>query len=123
METKELNWDALYAREAPRIYNYFRFRLGGESDVEELTARTFEHAWRSRTRYRRDLAAFATWLFKIAQNVGTDYLRGRRTLLVDSFANVERIEKLVASLDVGKPYVPRPCESEPMSAPGNAPHP
>ena len=81
METNELNWDAVYAREAPRIYNYFRFRLGGESDVEELTARTFEHAWRSRARYRRDLAAFATWLFKIAQNVGTDYLRGRRTHL------------------------------------------
>jgi RNA polymerase sigma-70 factor (ECF subfamily) len=81
METNELNWDVVYAREAPRIYNYFRFRLGGESDVEELTARTFEHAWRSRARYRRDLAAFATWLFKIAQNVGTDYLRGRRTHL------------------------------------------
>ena len=81
METNELNWDVVYAREAPRIYNYFRFRLGGESDVEELTARTFEHAWRSRARYRRDLAAFATWLFKIAQNVGTDHLRARRTHL------------------------------------------
>jgi general secretion pathway protein D len=44
-------------------------------------------------------------------------------LMVDSFANVERIEKLVASLDVGKPYVPRPCESEAMPAPGNAQHP
>jgi RNA polymerase sigma-70 factor (ECF subfamily) len=78
METNELNWDALYAHEAPRIYNYFRFRLGSDSDVEELTARTFEHAWRSRSRYRRDLAGFATWLFKIAQNIGTDYLRARR---------------------------------------------
>jgi RNA polymerase sigma-70 factor (ECF subfamily) len=81
METNELNWDVVYAREAPRIYNYFRFRLGSESDVEELTARTFEHAWRSRARYRRDLAAFATWLFKVAQNVGTDHLRARRTHL------------------------------------------
>jgi len=52
METNELNWDAVYAHKAPRIYNYFRFRIGGESDVEELTARTFEHAWRSRARYR-----------------------------------------------------------------------
>jgi RNA polymerase sigma-70 factor (ECF subfamily) len=78
METNELNWDALYAHEAPRIYNYFRFRLGSDSDVEELTARTFEHAWRSRSRYRRDLAGFATWLFRIAQNIGTDHLRARR---------------------------------------------
>jgi RNA polymerase sigma-70 factor (ECF subfamily) len=81
METNELNWDALYAREAPRIYNYFRFRLGCDTDVEELTARTFERAWRSRSRYRRDLAGFATWLFKIAQNVGTDYLRARHAHL------------------------------------------
>lgn len=78
METNELNWDALYAHQAPRIYNYFRFRLGSECDVEELTARTFEHAWRSRSRYRRDLAGFSTWLFSIAQNIGTDHLRARR---------------------------------------------
>lgn len=81
MENKELNWDDVYARQAPRIYNYFRFRLGSESDVEELTARTFEHAWRSRARYRSDLAGFSTWLFRIAQNVGTDYLRARRVHL------------------------------------------
>jgi len=81
MENKELNWDAVYAQQAPRIYNYFRFRLGSESDVEELTGRTFEQAWRSRARYRSDLAGFSTWLFKIAQNIGTDYLRARRVHL------------------------------------------
>lgn len=81
MENKELNWDAIYANQAPRIYNYFRFRLGRETDVEELTARTFEHAWRSRARYRSDLAGFSTWLFKIAQNIGTDHLRARRVHL------------------------------------------
>ena len=48
---------------------------------------------------------------------------GNTLLMVDSFANVERIEKLVSTLDVGKPYVPRPCESEPMPAAGNAQHP
>ena len=49
METNELNWDAVYAHEAPCIYNYFRFRLGSDSDVEELTARTFERAWPGKT--------------------------------------------------------------------------
>jgi RNA polymerase sigma-70 factor (ECF subfamily) len=28
--------------------------------------------------YSNDLAAFSTWLFKVAQNVGTDYLRSAR---------------------------------------------
>jgi RNA polymerase sigma-70 factor, ECF subfamily len=78
LSTGELDWDALYADLAPRVYNYFRYRLGQAADVEDLTSRTFEKAWRSRARYRRDLAGFSTWLFKIAQNVGLDYLSTRR---------------------------------------------
>ena len=39
---EDLDWDAVYADQAPRVYNYFRFRLGREADVEELTSRTFE---------------------------------------------------------------------------------
>jgi len=46
--------------------------------IEELTGRTFERAWRSRAHYRRDLAGFSTWLFKIAQNVRLDFLQSRR---------------------------------------------
>lgn len=75
---EEVDWDAAYADQLPRIYNYFRFRLGSEADVEDLTARTFEKAWSARERYRRDLAGFSTWLFRIARNVGHDYLRARR---------------------------------------------
>jgi RNA polymerase sigma-70 factor (ECF subfamily) len=74
----EVDWDAAYADQLPRIYNYFRFRLGSEADIEDLTSRTFEKAWSARERYRRDLAGFATWLFRIACNVGHDYLRARR---------------------------------------------
>ena len=73
-ETEELDWDAVYADQAPRVYNYFRFRLGRDADVEDLTSRTFERAWRSRASYRRDLAGFSTWLFKIAQNVRIDFI-------------------------------------------------
>src|SRR5579871_5359235 len=71
----ELDWNAVYTDQLPRIYNYFRFRLGPGHDIEELTSRTFEKAWRARGRYRRDRAGFATWLFAIARNVGVDELR------------------------------------------------
>jgi RNA polymerase sigma-70 factor, ECF subfamily len=85
----ELDWDALYADLAPRVFNYFRYRLGPGADVEDLTSRTFEKAWRSRAHYRRDLAGFSTWLFKIAQNVGVDYLSTRRQHLpLDAAAEV-----------------------------------
>jgi RNA polymerase sigma-70 factor, ECF subfamily len=71
----ELDWDAVYASHLPRV---FRFRFASDADSEDLTARTFEKAWKERARYRRDLAGFSTWLFRIAHNVGVDYLRARR---------------------------------------------
>jgi len=89
LSTENLDWDALYADLAPRVYNYFRYRMGGQADVEELTSRTFERAWRSRSHYRHDLAGFSTWLFKIAQNVGVDYrARMRPHLPLDAAADV-----------------------------------
>jgi len=74
----EPDWDGVYAEQLPRVYNFFRYRLGHTPDVEDLTARTFEKAWRARHRYRRDLAGFGTWLLSIARNVATDHLRARR---------------------------------------------
>jgi type II secretory pathway component GspD/PulD (secretin) len=41
-------------------------------------------------------------------------------VLVDNFANVKRLEKLIASLDIGTPYVPRSCQGEGIPPPGNA---
>lgn len=76
--TEELDWEALYSDRLPRVYNYFRFRVGADAEAEDLTARTFEKAWQARERYRQDLAGFSTWLFSIAHNVAVDFLRSRR---------------------------------------------
>jgi RNA polymerase sigma-70 factor (ECF subfamily) len=73
-----IDWNRVYLEHAPRVYNYFRFRLGSNIDVEDLTSRTFEKAWRAHERYDRDLAGFSTWLFKIAQNLAVDHFRARR---------------------------------------------
>lgn len=46
------------------------------------------------------------------------------TLLVtDTFVKVKLLEKLVASLDVGSPYVARGCEAESARTPAGAAHP
>jgi RNA polymerase sigma-70 factor, ECF subfamily len=79
--TSEADWDVLYATEMPRVYNFFRYRVGEDALAEDLTSTTFEKAWRGRARYRRDLAAFSTWLFTIARNVAIDYYRQRRVEL------------------------------------------
>src|SRR5262245_22272420 len=75
---READWDALYAEQLPRVYNYFRFRVGDGPEAEDLTSATFEKAWRARNRYRRDLGAFTTWLFSIARNVAIDHYRRAR---------------------------------------------
>ena len=75
---RDADWDALYADQLPRIYNFFRYRVGDGAVAEDLTSLTFEKAWRSRDRYRRDLAGFGTWLVVIARNVATDHWRTRR---------------------------------------------
>jgi RNA polymerase sigma-70 factor, ECF subfamily len=76
--TAEPDWEQVYAEQLPRVLNFFRYRLGDTAEVEDLTARTFEKAWRARDSYRRDLAGFATWLLTIARNVAIDHLRARR---------------------------------------------
>lgn len=76
--TAEPDWDQVYAEQLPRVLNFFRYRLAPDLDIEDLTARTFEKAWRARHRYRRDLAGFSTWLLTIARHVAIDALRARQ---------------------------------------------
>lgn len=117
----EIDWGALYADQLPRVYNFFRYRIGDGPVAEDLTAATFEKAWRGRARYRRDRAAFSTWLFTIARNVATDYFRRQRPTVplesvaqrpdgvsveetVQRQADVDRLGALLAGLS------PRECE-------------
>jgi RNA polymerase sigma factor (sigma-70 family) len=72
---KEIDWESAYKEYLPRVYNFFRFRVGDGTLAEDLTSTTFERAWRGRLRFQRDLGAFSTWLFTIARNVAVDYFR------------------------------------------------
>ena len=74
----ELDWDAVFAEQLPRVYNFLRYRLGNEALAEDLTSRTFEKAWRERRRYRRNVSKFSTWLLTIARNTAIDHRRTER---------------------------------------------
>jgi RNA polymerase sigma-70 factor (ECF subfamily) len=113
---READWEALYAAQLPRVYNFFRFRVGDGPVAEDLTAITFEKAWRARHRYRRDLAAFSTWLLAIARNVAADHFRRHRehlplaaaehvaagdtpAELAERRSDAERLARLLAGLE------------------------
>ncbi len=70
-----LDWDEIYGEQMPRIYNFFRYRLGSDEVAQDLTATTFTKAWRARDQYDANRGVFAAWLFTIARNVANDYLR------------------------------------------------
>lgn len=78
VSASEADFERLYLSELPRVYNFFRYRVGDGQLAEDLTSETFEKAWRHRNRYRRDLAAFSTWLFTIARRVAQDHYRRHR---------------------------------------------
>ena len=52
----ESDFEEIYRAELPRIYNFFRYRIGDGQLAEDLTSETFEKAWRNRARY--DLIGF-----------------------------------------------------------------
>jgi RNA polymerase sigma-70 factor (ECF subfamily) len=97
--TEEVDWEAVYVEQVPRVYRFFHYRVGDSMLAEDLTAKTFEKAWQGRKRYRRDLAAFSTWLFTIARNVAVDHYREQRQEVSleqsDHQANSPSVEEIV----------------------------
>lgn len=77
----EADFEQWYRALLPRVYNFFRFRVGSDSIAEDLTSETIEKAWRSRAQYRSDLSAFSTWLFTVARRVAIDHYRRQRPSL------------------------------------------
>jgi RNA polymerase sigma-70 factor (ECF subfamily) len=87
--TVKADFEAIYNEELPRVYNFFRYRVGDDQLAEDLTAETFEKAWRNREKYRNDLASFSTWLFTLARRIGTDhYRRQKPTVSLETAAHV-----------------------------------
>ncbi|SRR5712692_2663575 len=90
VEREPVDWSAVYEEELPRVYNFFRYRIGDRATAEDLTALAFEKAWRARRRYRRDRAAVSTWILAIARNVAIDYFRQTRLEVPIDDSDAER---------------------------------
>jgi RNA polymerase sigma factor (sigma-70 family) len=96
---EEIDWNSVVDNELPRLYNYFRYRLGDEGVAEDLTSVVLERAWLKRYRYRKDRAAFSVWLFSIAKNEVIGYLRKRQVSLPLSMAETASGETIEHRLE------------------------
>ena len=97
--TDSIDWDVLYKSELSRIYNYFLYKVGNREFAQDLTATTFERAWKLRSRYRSTIAAISTWLFGIARNVLKEHLRKSR-LSGQRIESITRSEEIPANADI-----------------------
>ena len=50
----KIDWEAIYADQLPKVYNFFRYRVNDDALAQDMTATTFEKAWRARDHYRSD---------------------------------------------------------------------
>lgn len=64
-----------YREYRSRVYRYVRWRVSGREVAEDLVATVFLRALRGLETYRRDRGSPQAWLFQIARNTVTDYLR------------------------------------------------
>ena len=76
----------LYSRYFERVYSYERAVLRDAYEAEDATQQTFMKALEALHAYERRTDPFRSWLFAIARNCGTDFLRkgGRVHLLGDA---------------------------------------
>jgi RNA polymerase sigma-70 factor, ECF subfamily len=73
------------------IYNFIA-RLSGRNNAADLAQETFIKAWKNLNRFDATKASFKTWLFTIAKNTVTDFLRKKKSILFSDISNEEDID-------------------------------
>ena len=66
---------AMYQQHRLDVFRYLRARVLSDEDAADLTAATFERAFRLRDRYHPHPDGPLPWLLRIARNAATDQLR------------------------------------------------
>ena len=79
--TASIDWNRLYGEHIGRVFNFFRYRVGDDELAQDLTATTFEKAWKKRQQYRGTQEEFVGWLYAIARNVAYDHFRRKKDVV------------------------------------------
>jgi RNA polymerase sigma-70 factor, ECF subfamily len=71
-------FEGLYVRYRVTVYRYLRGRTASTDEATELSAVTFERAFRAIGRYSPRAGGFRAWLLRIARNAAIDAARRER---------------------------------------------
>jgi len=78
------------------VYN-FSFRFVGADNANDVVQDVFIKVWKNLKKFNSEKSQFKTWLFTIARNTITDYLRKKKMVLFSSLDKEE--EDFVDSLE------------------------
>ncbi len=76
----------LINRYATPLYN-FTARITNKNDASDIVQEVFIKTWKNINRFDKRKASFKTWIFTIAKNTATDFLRKKRNLLFSDIEN------------------------------------
>jgi len=68
-------WRAIYDQYLPRVFHFMCYKVGHVQIAEDLTATTFEKAWRNKSHFKKSMGTVQSWLFGIARHVVADHFR------------------------------------------------
>jgi len=72
----------LYEEHFDKIYRYVTFKIGNETEAEDMTQQVFLNALQSISSFKWKGVPFSAWLFRIAHNQVVDYLRSKKRTAV-----------------------------------------
>jgi RNA polymerase sigma-70 factor (ECF subfamily) len=70
-------WDEIFQRNYHRVYAFVFTRVGDREASEDIAADVFVEAWKSIRRFTYRGVPLISWLFQIAHNLMSDFLRKR----------------------------------------------
>jgi RNA polymerase sigma-70 factor (ECF subfamily) len=79
---------ALTQRLAPRVFAYAMRVLGDRAEAEDVTQEALLRLWRIAPEWRQGEAQVTTWLYRVATNLATDRLRGRKRRQAETLDDV-----------------------------------
>jgi len=68
----------LYDMHVDRVYRHIYYRVGNETDAEDITQQVFLKAWQAIHRYKKMASPFVAWLMTISHNLVVDFYRTKK---------------------------------------------
>jgi RNA polymerase sigma-70 factor (ECF subfamily) len=78
----------LIARYSTMLYN-FTAHIADRNNAPDIVQETFIKVWKNLSRFDPLKASFKTWVFTIARNTATDFLRKKKSIL---FSDIEKYD-------------------------------